>query len=651
MKKKLVGGLLCLLLAASSIISINQPLTAYAADDVTGITLEKEMRAMINRGVMNGYDDGSYQPFTNVSRGQFAALISRALQLSEGPAKFPDVPSSSKLASGINSASAAGIVNGYADGTFGMSDLITRDQMAKMIDNALVYLKVARKEAPLSFQDASEIGGTFKQAVAHAVYDEIVKGIPLENGGYNFVPKKTATRAEAAAFIYRMLRTAYPEYNVASIDANQNLIPGPVIYSSFAEANNAVISPEQVITRNDEVVKMAAGMVISSPVFGSQITNIYKDQNFSNAITYVNANQEMEYLESTNEYVKINIAGTTAYVKHREVSLIPTQQSKGRSYYEVDQARNLNHYVYNPADQSYESYISGKAPSFLSAGNHYYSWDGGVFYDANGTEAGTAFQYFNYLPARTVTNYSAEELDRYTNNRLAEVEASYNSNPVKYKDYKDATKISKIIGLGSYIKEAEAKYKINGLLILSIAMHESKYGMSAYAQERNNLFGLNAVDSNPDEADFFDNVNASIDALATAYLNKNYINPLGSYANGAVLGNKSQGFNVKYASDPYWGQKIAGHMYRVDKFLGGKDFGRYKIGETISNGLNVRSTPDDKDGSNIQFTYKQFGMPVAILESTTQPNGSIWYKIVSDHIDYNEAYIYSLHVKDMPIVQ
>ena len=97
-------------------------------------------------------------------------------------------------------------------------------------------------------------------------------------------------------------------------------------------------------------------------------------------------------------------------------------------------------------------------------------------------------------------------------------------------------------------------------------------------------------------------------------MNLNYIPQSGGYANGAVLGNKALGFNVKYASDPYWGQKIAGHMYRVDKFLGSKDFGQYRIGITNTTGLNVRHEPK-VSSATLQFTYKNAGMPVAILES------------------------------------
>src|SRR3954467_11742983 len=197
MRKKIIGSL-CFLLVASNWFSFNQS-TAHANDDITGITLETEMRDIIDRGIMQGYDEGEYRPNEEITRGQFATLLSRALELPVGTPGFPDVPQTSKLFAGINSASNAGIVNGYSDGTFGMNNPITRDQMAKMIDNALsVYLKVERNEATLSFSDVSEIGPIFKEAVARTVYDEIVKGLPNEDGTFRFAPKETATRAQSA---------------------------------------------------------------------------------------------------------------------------------------------------------------------------------------------------------------------------------------------------------------------------------------------------------------------------------------------------------------------------------------------------------------------------------------------------------------------
>ena len=52
---------------------------------------------------------------------------------------------------------------------------------------------------------------------------------------------------------------------------------------------------------------------------------------------------------------------------------------------------------------------------------------------------------------------------------------------------------------------------------------------------------------------------------------------------GSHLGNKGSGFNVKYASDPYWGLKIAALAYQVDKYVSGNDgsltdYGTYSLG-------------------------------------------------------------------------
>ncbi|MBB6446031.1 S-layer homology domain-containing protein [Bacillus benzoevorans] len=643
MRKKVVC-LLCFLLLAGSLSSFHQK-TAAANDDVTGIALEKEMRAMIELGIMRGYGEGVYQPKKEINRGEFAALIARALDLPAGTPAFRDV-SETALAPDIYRASTAGIINGYSDGTFRMEMPITRAQMAMMIDNALTkYLKLARKKAPLAFIDRADIGGAaFQEAVSRAVYDEIVLGFSYPEGS-KFLPKKSATRAEAAAFIYRMLRTWKPEYKVATVNGSDQLVEAAAVYSSYGDASNAASGSNQVITKNDKIVGMTSGIVITKPPFGSALTNIYSDSSFSYIFTYLPAQQELEFVRATEDYVEVKAAGKTGYVKQREVSLIPDQQIKGRNYYSVNSAGDLVHWIYVPSGNYYQNYVAGKAPSFLAAGPKYYSWDGGIFYDASGVNAGTAYQYFNYLPARTASNYSAAELDSFINQELSRIEQLYNSQPTVFKSFKDATKKSKLIGLGNYLKEAEAKYKINALMILGMAIHESNFGMSYLAQDRNNLFGMNAIDGDENQAERFDSPERAIDALAERYLNKNYINPLGKYANGAAFGNKSRGFNVKYASDPYWGQKIAGHMYRADKALGGKDLGKYTIGETISTNIEVRHTPEE--GSvNQQFTYLNERMPVAILEST---NG--WYKVISDHNDYSEAYINSQYVREMEIVK
>lgn len=658
MKKK-VSMLVGSLLLSSALVLPHT--TTYAQDDITGIKLEAEMRSMIELGILQGTAPGVYEPNLNVTRGQFAAFITRALKLPDGPPVFADVPVSSKLADGIYSASAVGIVNGYTPTKFGPNDFITREQAAAMVDNAFKYLQIQRPDATLNFSDAAEINTAFKQPVAKNAQDEIIKGIENTDGTFRFEPKSTATRAHAAAFINRMLLkigdTPPPVgvpgtgYQVATIGTDGTLTYRVGTFDSFDSAKSVITNTNtQVVTLNQQIVKMGSGLVYSKPDVGRALTMIYSDSGLTKNVTYVTGQQEMKYLESTGSYVKVNIAGMTAYVKHAEVSLIPIQQVKGRNYYSTNNARDLIHSIYNPLTKTSVSYSMGLAPSFMVAGAKYYSWDASEFTNANGAVVGTAKQYFNYLPARTKTNYTAEELDSFIDYILADKQGLYSSNPTTFARYKDATTRSKIKGLGVVLKEAEAKHKINALLILGMAIHESDYGMSKYALDRNNLFGIKAYDSNEDAAEIFASPLACIDALANRYLNKNYINPLGSFFNGAVTGNKSLGFNMKYASDPYWGQKIAGHMYRADKQLGKKDFGTYRVGATNATGLNVRSTPET-NGTNLLFTYKNGGYPVAIIDSVSLPDGSTWLKVLSDSTSYEEAYIYSPFVDELTFAQ
>lgn len=672
MRRKIIQ-LFFIFVLSIGFLSMNQSSVSAAQDDITGIALEKEMRDLIQRGIMEGYGEGEYRPDEEVTRGQFAALMARALKLPE-PAEgkaiiFPDVPKSSKLANDIHKASEAKIINGHRNGYFGMDDNMTREQAAQIIDNALEdYKKIARNEAPLSFEDADQISDTHILAVARNVHDKIIAGVPLPNGKVEFQPKNTATRAQAAAFISRMLTVieqapAEEEpptgeeppvqgekdtYRVATIDGNKNLVPGSQTYKAFADAKKAATKSNQVVTFNDKIISMPSGLVISTP--SASTTSIYDGTDFKNSIAYVNSAAEMEYIESTDKYVKVNLAGRTGYVQHKDVTLLPYQQVEKRNSYSVNGVGELVFHIYNQLTEGSFSYEVGKAPSFLKQGEQYYSWDGATFFNKAGQKVGTAYQYFNYLPARTVTSYSAAELDAYINHALAQREELYKNNPTRHARYKDATTTSKLLGLGTALKDAEKNYRINALMMLSIAINESDFGMSTKALTKNNLFGINAVDSNPDQADSFKTPADSIKALAVQYFNEKYLNyerPF--YSNGAILGNKAVGVNVRYASDPYWGQKNASYMYQADKYLGGKDSGKYEIGVTNTLDLNARKGP--ATAHEILFTYPKAGMPVAILESTKQRDGSTWHKVVSERLDIQEAYIHGAYVTPVPVVK
>ena len=118
-----------------------------------------------------------------------------------------------------------------------------------------------------------------------------------------------------------------------------------------------------------------------------------------------------------------------------------------------------------------------------------------------------------------------------------------------------------------YFYYIEKQYNINGIFVAAVGIHESNWGTSKIAQEKYNLFGYGAYDSNPYNGAYtFTDYSESIDLLARVFV-KYYLNPkgtsiyggetaTGSYYNGATL----TGVNTKYATDKNWANVVYTHM-------------------------------------------------------------------------------------------
>ncbi len=116
-------------------------------------------------------------------------------------------------------------------------------------------------------------------------------------------------------------------------------------------------------------------------------------------------------------------------------------------------------------------------------------------------------------------------------------------------------------GLGSAFKKAEEENGINALFLLGLAIHESGFGSSRIAKDKNNLFGFQAYDSSPySSAKSFSSFEESIDTVAK-YLSENYLSPDGKYFNGYSI----SAIGKKYATDSNWANGIEN---RIKKLIG-----------------------------------------------------------------------------------
>lgn len=166
------------------------------------------------RMVINGVDLTHFGPDAAVTRAELSAIIVRALGLAnhgtEAEAVFTDVKSGDWYAGAVAQAKGYGLIQGYEDGTFQPLKTIARQEAMTMIDRAMrlagveATVKSSDVEPILSvFADSALVSSWAKQAIAQAVHSGVVNG---SNDGLQ--PQNLMTRAETAVLVHRMLQTA-----------------------------------------------------------------------------------------------------------------------------------------------------------------------------------------------------------------------------------------------------------------------------------------------------------------------------------------------------------------------------------------------------------------------------------------------------------
>lgn len=104
--------------------------------DIAGTVHEQAVIDAAIRALVGGYPDATYRPAAPVTRGQAATLVTRLLDLPAGKAPFTDV-AGSVHADAIGAAAAADVVEGYPDGTYRPGAVVARGQLASLVARAL----------------------------------------------------------------------------------------------------------------------------------------------------------------------------------------------------------------------------------------------------------------------------------------------------------------------------------------------------------------------------------------------------------------------------------------------------------------------------------------------------------------------------------
>jgi len=395
--------------------------------------------------------------------------------------------------------------------------------------------------------------------------------------------------------------------SVENIDEYDNFDDANAVYKSLLEDYDNL-----VLYENDTVIKMEYGIVEFKTNDRCTVTSDYYSlPRGGDAMINGCYGVDGVYLLASNDasVVYFKVSGDIGKISADQVNLKPLGTIPAVSNYIVKN-NELIHRIKTQMNNEYYGFTISidKAPSYLQEGKTYYSYDGNYFYDDfilmsddyynevydhAINKDNPYYNYYEYLPHRSYTNYTLEEVEDYYYDFL-----KINRKITSYDDL-NRDNANDEVNASQFYNELDSFFTYqnifgaNAIMMLSLSNNESAYGKSLLAFSANNLFGHAAYDSDPERlASRYNTIENSIYSHAKYYISGRYANPLSKLYNGSFFGNKLSGMNVMYASDPYWGEKAASLYYVFDKDMGFKDYNNYALG-IVADNPNIKLYSDE----------------------------------------------------------
>ncbi len=290
MKFKKVIGLLTLsaLIVTASPVPGKTYIQNYFPKDTDSHWAEESITELMNMDILKGADGNAY-PDRTITRGEFAALTARTLDLEPSyKDTFGDIGKEHMFYGEINALSEKGIVMGVGDGTFQSNRTVTREEIMLMLSRVLP--ENVKKQ--VNFKDISK-GYTHLESLKKAIGSGIISGFDDNT----FRPKANASRAECASMLVRLLKTLEEPSEVKVRELAENYIN-----NDMANRSNRDISTGRALS--ELKLKDRARELISSN--GATIEKLVSDGKISDvkiegAIAKVTYTADTDYVMTTKD--------------------------------------------------------------------------------------------------------------------------------------------------------------------------------------------------------------------------------------------------------------------------------------------------------------------------------------------------------------
>ncbi len=407
-----------------------------------------------------------------------------------------------------------------------------------------------------------------------------------------------------------------------------------------------------VIIKDGKVIQAEYGIISINSTAACDVNVEFKNA-IDNGSNYVNGcyGTDAAYLgtDETGSKALMMISGVTGWVNLSDVTIYPITMIPSRISTYVVKDGHLYHQIKQSfSSEFYSALINiGVAPSFLESDIEYFSYDGHYFYKDDalwtmlddlkiGSHGGSVnpyepyYNYYQFVSHRTLTNVTYEEVLAYFRDSLQINHQISNYLDMDKDSADDTLNRSQFYENEDSFFQYQYQYGANALMMIGLSMNETAVGRSSLAFTRNNLFGHAAYDSDVEKnASRYFGVNSFIYSHAKYYISGSYANPFKFQFHGSYFGNKANGMNVSYASDPYWGEKAAQFYMNIDSSFGSKDYNSVALG-IKTNYEDVKVYQYDSTNSQILYsTGKNPDFAFVILDAFSNAEGD-WYKVQSE---------------------
>ncbi|WP_375103148.1 cadherin-like beta sandwich domain-containing protein [Paenibacillus sp. RS8] len=141
--------------------------------DIKGHWAEISIRDLVKLGSINGYPDNTFKPDSKITRAEFVSIIVKAFGLQADVGKVFGDTKTHWANEAIAIAAALGVINGYNNGNFEPDEIVTREQVATIVVRSA---QLVETDMSMNFSDSAKVSTWARPALGAAIAEGLLEG-------------------------------------------------------------------------------------------------------------------------------------------------------------------------------------------------------------------------------------------------------------------------------------------------------------------------------------------------------------------------------------------------------------------------------------------------------------------------------------------